>query len=290
MNVDLRHLRNFLAVAEARSFTAASKRLHLAQPTLTRSIRALEESLGVRLFDRTTRHIALTPKGSRLRESLMPIIRQLDSTLADIRGGQALRIGFAWGLPELLSTLAVRFGKENASEVELVRRDTAMAGLDTGDVDVALLRGEIQARGVRCVQLYEEERIAAVPTASPLARRPEVRWAELARWPLVVNVVSGTTFPWMWPDGTRPEVGAECRNFDEWLEKVAAGAGFGTAPASAARRYTHPGVRLVPLRDAPLVRTHLAFPVHGTHPLASHLADAAWHAFREVNTPAGKPG
>lgn len=285
MDVDLRHLRYFLAVAEEGGFTAAGRKLHVAQPTLTRCIRGLEEALGVRLFDRTTRRIQLTAKGRRLHEELVPVLRQLQASLDGIRTGERLRLGFSWGLPEALSMTAARFGGEEGVQVEFVRCDTPLAGLDTGAADLALLRGDSLPKHLRGVFLYEDVRVAAVPARWELSERSELTWAELAGWPLVVNTVSGVTFPGMWPAGHRPEVGAECANYDEWLEKVAAGLGVGTAPADTTRRYHHPGVRFVPLRDAPLVRAHLAYPSHGTHPQATRFAETAW---RDVST--GWPG
>ncbi|MFG2889753.1 LysR family transcriptional regulator [Streptomyces sp. NPDC048248] len=282
MNIDLRHLRCFLAVAEEGGFTAAGRRLHLAQPTLTRNIRTLEESLGVRLFERTTRRTELTDKGGKLRDAVAPLLHQLDSVLTDLREGERLRVGFSWGLPEGLSRLATRFTDETGVDVEFVRCDTPLAGLDTGVVDLGLLRGETLPKGLRGVFLYEEPRIAAVPAGWHLADSTRLDWSELAEWPLVINTVSGTTFPDMWQDGSRPVIGAECRNFDEWLEKVAAGLGVGTAPVSAARRYTHPSVRLVPLTGAPTVRAHLAHPSHGAHPQAARFADRAWRAAGEL--------
>ncbi|MEV6791605.1 LysR family transcriptional regulator [Streptomyces sp. NPDC051320] len=278
MNIDLRHLRCFLAVAAEGGFTAAGHRMHLGQPTLTRNIRALEQSLGVRLFDRTTRRTELTEKGGALRDAVAPLLNQLDAVLTDLREGEKLRVGFSWGLPEGFSRVAARFAEETGIEVEFIRCDTLLAGLDTGVVDLGLLRGEELPKGLRGVFLYEESRVAAIPAGWRLAERPRLDWTELAQWPLVINTVSGTTFPDMWRDGGQPEIGAECRNFDEWLEKVAAGLGVGTAPTSAARRYTHPGVRLVPLAGAPTVRTHLAHPSHGAHPQATRFADQVWRA------------
>ncbi|MEU9988668.1 LysR family transcriptional regulator [Streptomyces sp. NPDC048045] len=281
MNIDLRHLRCFLAVAEEGGFTAAGRRLHLTQPTLTRNIRTLEDSLGVRLFERSTRRTELTDKGKTLQEAVAPLLRQLDSTLVDLQKGEKLRIGFSWGLPEGLSRLAARFGEETGVGVEFIRCDTPQAGLDTGEAHLALLRSAPLPKGLRGVLLYEEPRIAAVPASWRLAERTELDWAELSELPLIVNTVSGTTFPDMWPAGSRPVVGAECRNFDEWLEQVAVGLGVGTAPVSAARRYTHPGVHLVPLTGAPTVRAYLAHPSHGAHPRAAHFADQAWRAADE---------
>src|SRR6476469_9407293 len=61
--MELRHLRYFVAVAEALSFTRGAEKLHLAQPSLTRQIKKLEQEIGVRLLDRTTQHVKLTPEG-----------------------------------------------------------------------------------------------------------------------------------------------------------------------------------------------------------------------------------
>ncbi|MEU3219121.1 MULTISPECIES: LysR family transcriptional regulator [unclassified Streptomyces] len=284
MNIDLRHLRCFLAVAEEGGFTAAGRRLHLAQPTLTRNIRTLEESLGVRLFERTTRRTELTDKGTTLLGTVAPLLRQLDSALKDVREGEKLCIGFSWGLPEGLSRIAARFGEVTGVRVEFARCDTPQAGLDTGRVHLGLLRGAPLPKGLRGVLLYEESRIAAVPASWRLAERTELDWAELADLPLIINTVSGTTFPEMWPAGSRPTVGAECRNCDEWLEQVAVGLGVGTAPVSAARRYTHPFVRLVPLTGAPTVPAYLAHPSHGAHPQATRFADHAWRVADELQT------
>ncbi|MFD7528651.1 LysR family transcriptional regulator [Streptomyces sp. NPDC059849] len=284
MNIDLRHLRCFLAVAEEGGFTAAGRRLHLAQPTLTRNIRTLEESLGVRLFERTTRRTELTDKGTTLLGTVAPLLRQLESALTDVQKGEKLRIGFSWGLPEGLSRIAARFEEATGVGVEFTRCETPQAGLDTSQVHLGLLRGAPLPKGLRGVLLYEESRIAAVPTSWQLAERTRLDWAELASLPLVINTVSGTTFPEMWPVDSRPTVGAECRNVDEWLEQVSVGLGVGTAPVSAARRYTHPFVRLVPLTGAPTVPVYLAHPSHGAHPQAVRFADRAWRAADDLQS------
>ncbi|MFE1076500.1 LysR substrate-binding domain-containing protein [Streptomyces sp. NPDC058783] len=187
-----------------------------------------------------------------------------------------------WGLPEGLSRLAARFTEATGTGVEFIRCDTPRAGLDTGRADVALLRSTPLPKGLRGVLLYEEPRSAAVPAGWKLAERSELDWAELAGLPLIVNIVSGTTFPDMWPAGSRPVVGSECRNFDEWLEQVAVGLGVGTAPVSAARRYTHPSVRIMPLTGAPTVPAYLTYPSHGAHPQAARFADHAWRAAEEL--------
>jgi DNA-binding transcriptional LysR family regulator len=120
------------------------------------------------------------------------------------------------------------------------------------------------------VELATEARVVAVARDHPLARRRRLRWAELAAYPLVVNAVSGTVGPEMWPAGERPAVAVSSRNYDEWIEMVAAGRGIGVLPA-AAREHPHPGVRYIAVADSPEVSLELVLPAHATHPLAQAL-------------------
>src|SRR5690242_14713125 len=97
--VELRHLRYFLAVAEELHFGRAAARLHIAQPALTQQIRRLETLLGARLFDRTSRTVALTPAGVVLRERAEALLGHAQRDLAEVsrigQGGQGtLYLGF----------------------------------------------------------------------------------------------------------------------------------------------------------------------------------------------------
>jgi DNA-binding transcriptional LysR family regulator len=85
MSLDVRQLRAFVTVAECGSFTRAAASLNLSQPALTVQIRKLEQALGVRLFDRNTRVVALTRNGAELLPTLGRILRDLDGVLAETR-------------------------------------------------------------------------------------------------------------------------------------------------------------------------------------------------------------
>src|SRR5215218_325267 len=83
--VDLRQLRYFLTVAEERKFSAAARRLHVAAPSLSQQIRALERDLRVTLFDRTPRGAELTPAGRVLAERARVILAEVDRARDDVR-------------------------------------------------------------------------------------------------------------------------------------------------------------------------------------------------------------
>src|ERR1700761_1413390 len=85
MDLNLREIRAFIAVAEAGSFTRAALRLHLSQPALTVQIRRLEEAVGARLFDRNSRNVALTPAGRELLPLLEKSLRDMETVLRDAR-------------------------------------------------------------------------------------------------------------------------------------------------------------------------------------------------------------
>lgn len=276
MNVEIRHLRSFLVVAEELNFTRAAKRLRMSQPSLTRTVNGLERMLGTQLLNRTTRQVALTVAGERLKDDVARVLQDLD-TILDINGTPArLRLGFTWLLPDTWAQQAInRFEVDTQVRVELVRRDEAFAGVDVGRSDIAVLRGEPAASGLQVVMLFRERRVAAVRRNTPLANRSRIHWHDLADWPLVVNTVSGTTRPELWPTAHRPVMSTECANFDEWLEAVAANRGVGVVPISAAYRVVHPAIRFVALEGAPLVPVYLAFPRQGGHPYTRQFVTAA---------------
>ncbi|WP_050503121.1 LysR family transcriptional regulator [Streptomyces monomycini] len=273
--VELRHLRAFMAVAEERGFTYAADRLRVGQPALTKSVRALEGVLATRLLDRTTRRVELTEEGRRLYAELASLLPRLAAALCAPGGQPVLRLGFTSLLPAACAELNAEFEAATGAGVRLVRRDTPLAGLDTGESDIAVLRGDAPPDAdVRTRILLHEPRVAAIGrdgAGASLARRRVLDWAELAEHPLVVNTVTGSTRPELWPADRRPRLACTADNFDEWLEAVAAGHGVGVAPQEVATRHTHPGIRFVRLKNAPPVTVRLALPNRGAHPLAERF-------------------
>jgi DNA-binding transcriptional LysR family regulator len=279
MDIELKHIRYFLAVANELSFSRAAEQLYISQSSLTRAVAAMEQIMGVQLMRRTTRKVELTHEGEHIKTELERFLRDLDNILAYSSASPVLRVGFNWVLPDVWAQQAISmFERGTKMQVKLVRRDEPHAGLGSGDADIAVKRGEARIPRMRTVTLFREHRVAVMRSDFPLARRPSIHWEEIANCPLVVNAVSGTTEPGQWRPGRQPYIAARCGNFDEWLETVALGRGVGITTAAVARRVVHPAVRFVRVEGAPLVPVYLAYPQQGTHPLVRRFIRAAQKA------------
>lgn len=277
--VELRHLRSFEAVARLRSFTQAAADLAITQPALSRTVRQFENALGVMLFDRSTRHVELTGAGRALLEYVERALAELERGLDAVRQQSSVRLGFSWLLPDPWAQRTVtRFEQTTGITVDLVRTDDPLTAVQQGKVDIALVRGPVRSSALRMVHLFDESRVAACSARSALARRTALDWHEVPSWPLVVNIVSGTTGPWSWPQDERPDTIVETANFDEWLECVAADRGIGVVPDVAMRRNIHPAVRFIPVRGAPPSPVTLVFLPHVHEALLRRFVDIALKA------------
>ncbi|MCX3060847.1 LysR family transcriptional regulator [Streptomyces beihaiensis] len=271
---DLRHLRCFLAVADEGNVTRAAARLGLSQPVVSRTLAALEAALGVRLVDRSTHHLALTPEGRRFREKAAVAVTAFDDALASARTAhRPLRLGHAWSAAGEYTTALLRRWRRAHPDVplELLRIDDRTAGLTRGAVDVALLRGPVDTPGLVTELLHREARVAALPADTPLARRPALTLADLSGQVIALNTVSGTTTLDLWPPATRPTATLTVANTDDWLAAIAAGQAVGITSTATSGLHPHPGVTYLPLTDAPDLPVLLARRRGPGHPSAPAL-------------------
>ncbi|MFC8236314.1 LysR family transcriptional regulator [Streptomyces sp. NPDC057284] len=277
-SVELRHLRAFLAVADAGNVTRAAAALRLTQPAVSRTLAALEQHLGVRLVDRSTHHLALTPEGVVFRDKAAAAVAAFDEAVDS--GGLRnwpLRLGHAWSAFGPYTTPLLRGWQERYPEtpLELLRIDDRTAGLTRGEVDAALLRGPVDAPGLVTEVLFSEDRVAAVTADGPLAAHATLRLADLTDGTVVLNTVSGTTTVDLWPPHARPAATLTVANTDDWLTAIAAGRGSGVSVASTADMHPHTGVAYRPLVDAPTVPLLLARRDAPGHPALPKLAAMA---------------
>jgi LysR family hca operon transcriptional activator len=181
--VELRHLRYFVAVAEELNFTRAATRLRTAQPSLSQQIRQLEKSVGARLLDRSRQHVALTNAGRIFLQQAKDILARVEHAgrlakqAADGRAGElsvgtfpsadvrilpALRPLVAEHLPDLRLILHSKYAVE------------PIAGLLSGALDVAFVRGPLAATGLEHIELLREQLVIVLPSHHPLARRKAI--------------------------------------------------------------------------------------------------------------------
>ena len=187
--MELRHIRAFLAVAEELHFGKAARRLHIAQPAVSQLVRGLEAELGVVLFERTSRRVALTSAGQVLlgeARDLLARHEQVSERMGRIRAGVAgeVGVGIVPALPPDLLPGLLTAWRQQLPEVVVVARSlpsglTATAALDRSDVDIALVRVEVSDPGVSAVAVAREPLGVALAASDPLAPRPALTAADL---------------------------------------------------------------------------------------------------------------
>lgn len=192
--MDLRHIRAFLAVADALSVTRAAERLHITQPPLTRHLHQLEQELGLTLFVRHRQGVRLTEAG----QQLLAKARAVDLAAAEfltaakhaVSGDAVLRVGIGWGLWDVVNRVRVSFAARLPTvaiqATEAFCNTNAHEQLKSRRLDVIFTRPPFDA-GLQVSEPILRERIQAVISAdSPLAADDAVSVRDLARYPLLL--------------------------------------------------------------------------------------------------------
>ncbi|WP_033324426.1 LysR family transcriptional regulator [Streptomyces yerevanensis] len=282
-DIEARELRYFVAVAEELNFSRAADRLGIAQPPLSKAVRRLEEKLGVRLLERTTRRVALTPAGTVL-------LRHGQSALEAISA--AAQRAVRAGMEQIELVVAVKAG----SGVDLLKRILGVyregtgvppakvvvsgwggpaALLRNGKADTALIRTPFDGRGLELEPLSTEPRYAVLAADHPLASRTRLRRADLADDPKpcwagadpVTNAywhgLDPESLATEWPDlsdpATAPE-GPQVQDITQLLEVVALGQAVAFLPASLTERYSRSDVVYRPVSDLSPSTVAVAWP------------------------------
>lgn len=255
LDLDMRKLRYFVAVAEELNFGRAAARLHIAQPVLSRQIRAFEDELAVQLFVRGSRGTALTPAGSQLlgdARFLLSESKALRERLS--RAATPVHTVTVGVMPGLLATAAVRLFEAadpaRRAEVVQVWWFDQVSVVRHGTVDVVYAREPIDHHGLGSAPLLEEPRDALLSIAEPLAGGASVRLADLADLRLLQDPA---TVPEWYAVATPRQRRASARKaastVEEKLELVAAHEGFAILPRSTTAFYRRPDVRVLPVED-----------------------------------------
>ncbi|MGW4353913.1 LysR substrate-binding domain-containing protein [Nocardia sp. NPDC004582] len=264
MEVHTRQLQYFIAVAEELNFTRAAQRLHVSQQGLSTQIKQLEQSMDVVLFSRTTRNVELTAAGAVFLQDVRSALTGLDVAIERARSvhrGEQDRLvlgaleGAALTLTEpILSTFRQRHPGITVELRQFTYEDPS-AGLASGSVDVAFARRPFVDGGVRFETLFAEPLMVMLPTGHRLASRTEVFTHELLDEPMLGATTTDPAWNSFWEldafrGGAPAPVISRSNSLLEELHKVATGVGI-VLTVACARWIPFPGVRLLPIVDAP---------------------------------------
>jgi DNA-binding transcriptional LysR family regulator len=293
MDVHLRDLRYFIAVAEELHFTRAAELLHISQPSLSKQIRLLERDLAFPLFRRDHRTVALTDAG----EALLPRARELlgswDQALAEAtqraRAAAALlRVGFQTSVAGALYRLAVSCFTHShpgwSVELKLHPWSDPTAGLLDDTSDVAFLWLPVPGQERLALQtLRTEPRHVALWRKHPLAQRAELQISDLVDEPFVALPPTAGVLRdyWLAVDerGGHPvRIGAQAETPDEAFEAVAAEQGITLLSAGNAQLYSRPGVITHPVVDISPAELAVAWRADDERPIIRAFVQSALQA------------
>ena len=209
--MELRQIRYFVAVADARSFTRAAAKLHIAQPPLSRQIQLLEAELGVQLLQRDSRPLQITEAGRVFYEQAVQVLRrveQMKEATIQVGKGQARRLSIGFvastlygALPVLTQKLRQRYPDIDFQLLELTTMQQ-IAALKDGRIDIGFGRVRSDDRSVARIVLREERLVLAIPPAHELGKAPN---------PLSLSAIEGQPLI-VYPKEPRPSFADQVLN------------------------------------------------------------------------------
>lgn len=274
--MELRHLRCFVALAEELHFTRAAERLHIEQPPLSRTIKELEDELGVMLFDRDRRGTRLTAVGATFLQDIRRLFTVLEQARENVRAIAAglrgsLRIAISDGAidPRLSAPLALCRQEEPEIEIRLseVPLSEQLRGLRTGDFTIGFAHTADVGDGLVTEPIWQDPLVVAVPIRHPLLAHKEVSLRELASYPLVMcdpQLCEGycrELTRLLRPLEREPTIVEHVSSLDMMLTLVGAGYGIGFAIGTRIAACQRPDVVIRPLAlDSAVITTYLLRP------------------------------
>jgi len=264
--VELRHLRYFVAVADAQSvLRAATQKLHISQPTVSRQILDLEDYLDVRLFERTGKSIKLTDAGFVFLKEARAILAKTEEAVRNVRAfaqseETELHVGYSPGLRAIVSPTLRAFQRQTPkvrAKLHDLTNKMMLTGLRDGRLQLAFRirpakRSDLQ--GLRFEELFREHPRLAVQANHPMARRRSVSLADAAREPFVglaredfpdYSIYLAAIFA---PVAKKPQVIEEHDSWTSVISAIEAGTGIGIASDALGNSF---GTRVILVRLTP---------------------------------------
>ncbi|VXC92520.1 Uncharacterized HTH-type transcriptional regulator YbhD [Burkholderia sp. 8Y] len=266
VNFDLNDLQAFRAVVELGSFRKAAEAVSISQPALSRRIDKLEEALGVRLFERTTRSVTLTTVGRVFAPSADQLLDDLDIALLGIRDVSSSRLGHVtiacvpsvayYFLPSVIASYHRRFPRIRVKLLDSSANEV-LGAVISGEADFGVSFMGSQESEVEFKLLLQERFVAACRRDHPLARKKRVTWNELYEHDYVsVDKTSGNRLlldQALAAVAPRAPSVCETRHVTTMLGLIEAGLGVAAVPSMAMPGHDHPILTSVPLVE-PVVK------------------------------------
>ncbi len=274
--IELRHLRQFIAVAEELNFRRAAERIHIDQTPLSRTIRDLEDRLGVQLFVRAPRKLHLTPAGLQLLKDARKVFIRIERAQRAVREVDArfrapLRIGVADGVsqPKLSQCLVAWRALAPDIQLELteMRASELAEALRREELDAGFSFGLPEDDAIAHQPAWSYAAIALLPAGHELALRPELSLAELLAFPLLsyhAHRQPGLlkqVRAMLKRHTANPTIAGEACTLDGYLTRIAAGMGVGLLDAGHMATLRRSDVVALPLREDERITTF----VHHKH-------------------------
>jgi DNA-binding transcriptional LysR family regulator len=296
VDIELRHLRSFVAVAEELNFTRAAERLHMAQQALSTQIRQLEERTGAQLLERTTRRVELTPAGEALLEHARSVLAGTERAMAAIRaaGGELPQLTVGVVVPadyEAMAPAMALFAERRPdveTRVHFGEVPDPSGGLFGGEADVAIVVGAFTMTGLEKATLWTDPRGLAMAAGHALAEGEEVSLEQMVAEPTFDFLTTDPIFRDYWMatnhrGGRPPRIVAQFRGLDGLLEGIRSGLGVNLIRERIVNALgPESGVVFRPVTDLEPADVAVAWRAGDTRDVVAEFVSAACDAFNRA--------
>jgi len=292
--LELRHLEYFIVVAEELHFGKAAVRLNMTQPPLSQQILLLEKELGVKLLERSKRHVELTNAGKAFLGEVRRVFEQLERAQAAAKRAEMgmigkLVLGFVGSAMFDILPMVVRAFQEQFSRVELILREMPtpmqIEAFHRNEIDVGFIRTPVVDPLLSLRSVHQESCIAVVSKMHPLSARDSITMDNLKNDPFIV--IERDVFPSWYDDiltkcrvaGFSPIIRQEVKEIQSIIGLVAAGLGVSIVPRSTANLHARDVVYLNIEGGAPQAEMSIAWRTDDKSPVLKHFLETAARLF-----------
>lgn len=241
--MDIRQLYYFITIVEETTFTAASVKLNISQPSLSISIKKLEERLGLILLDRSKSKLTLTKEGQVFYKRAKHILNQFDQLLGEmerlkVEGPLELSIGLIESTNFWLSKILLLFKKEiknvHIKLIEILGKSDVLSALNNSDIHIAITNQYISDERIKLIPIYEEKLVALLPPMHHLKNKKFIVMSDLKDEDFIITLNEFQTHKDILKSfqhlGIKPNIQFECERYETASTLVESGLGITIMP------------------------------------------------------------